>query len=235
MAGDVRTDAALPGDPATPSYSATQLRSHPLHAIVDVDCAERAGWRPLDLARAFLDGGATFLQLRAKSLSSAALLDLADALVRAAAGYHASVIVNDRADVAKLAGASGVHVGQDDLPPADARALLGAEAIVGYSTHSVAQVIEAVVQPVSYIAVGPVFGTRTKNTGYTAVGLELVAAARSAAAGRPIVAIGGITLDTAPAVLDAGASQLAIISDLLVGDPAARVAAYLRTLTEHRV
>ena len=228
MAGDQRTDSAFRSNPAT------QLASH-LHAIVDVECAGRAGWTALDLARAFLDGGATFLQLRAKTLSSGALLDLADALVHTAAAYQPSLIVNDRVDIARLAGAAGVHVGQDDLPPAEARALLGADAIVGYSTHSVAQVVAAVAQPVSYIAVGPVFGTRTKDTGYAAVGLDLVRAARAAAAGRPIVAIGGITLDTAPAVIAAGASQVAIISDLLVGNPAARVAAYLRTLTEHRV
>jgi thiamine-phosphate pyrophosphorylase len=212
-----------------------ELPSHPLHAIVDVECAERAGWAPLDLARAFLDGGAIVLQLRAKTLGSGALLALADVLVRAAAQYRASVIINDRADVAQMSGAAGVHVGQDDLAPSAARRLLGPGAIVGCSTHSVAQVVDAVAQPISYLAVGPVFGTRTKDTGYAAVGLDLVAAAARAAGGRPIVAIGGITLDTAPAVLDAGASQVAVISDLLVGDPAARVAAYLRALAEHRV
>ena len=206
-----------------------------LHAIVDVETAERAGWTPLDLARAFLDGGATFLQLRAKTLASGPLLDLGDALVRTASGYQATVIVNDRVDVARLCGAAGVHVGQDDLPPAATRTLLGTDAIVGYSTHSVAQAAEAARQPVSYIAVGPVFGTRTKDTGYAAVGLELVTAAWRLANGRPIVAIGGITLDTAPTVVGAGASQVAVIGDLLVGDPSARVAAYLRALTEHRV
>ncbi len=191
--------------------------------------ATAAGWRPIDLARAFLDGGATVIQLRAKTLESGPFLGLCDALVAAAAAAGARVIVNDRADLAKLSGAAGVHVGQDDLPPAAARALLGPAAIVGYSTHSVAQIAQALREPVSYIAVGPVFGTRTKDTGYDAVGLDLVRAARTAAGGMPVVAIGGITLDTAASVLAAGATSVAVISDLLAGDdPAARVASYNR-------
>jgi thiamine-phosphate pyrophosphorylase len=195
-----------------------------LHAIVDVDTAGRAGWAPAKLTRALLDGGARFLQIRAKQLASGPFLDLCDAVVRLAAGYDAIVIVNDRVDLARLAGAAGVHVGQDDLPPSGARAQLGPDAIVGYSTHSLAQVEEALREPVSYLAVGPIFGTRTKETGYDAVGVELVTAAAQRAKGRPIVAIGGITLETAPAVIDAGASSVAVISDLLTGgDPAAQV------------
>jgi thiamine-phosphate pyrophosphorylase len=164
------------------------------------------------------------------------LLDLCDAAVDAARGYDALVIVNDRADVAALCGAAGVHLGQDDLPPAAVRSLLGPDATIGYSTHSPEQIADAVRQPVSYVAVGPVFGTRTKNTGYDAVGLQLVAAAARAAGTRPVVAIGGVTLDTAPAVLRAGASAVAVIGDLLTtGDPAGRVRDYLRTLQQHRV
>ncbi len=135
-------------------------------------------------------------------------------------------------DLAKLSGAAGVHVGQDDLPPAEARALLGPDAVIGYSTHSVAQIAAALQQPISYVAVGPVFGTRTKDTGYEAVGLDLVRAARAAAGATPVVAIGGITLDRAQDVLDAGATSVAVISDLLAGgDPAARVASYNRLAT----
>jgi thiamine-phosphate pyrophosphorylase len=151
--------------------------------------------------------------------------------VRAAEPYHASVIVNDRVDLAKMSRAAGVHVGQDDLAPAAARELLGADAIVGYSTHTTAQIEAALTQPISYVAVGPVFGTATKDTGYRAVGLELVRSAAALARGLPVVAIGGITLETAPAVLDAGASCVAVIGDLLAGgDPRGRVAAYARTL-----
>ena len=183
------------------------------------------------LAQAFLEGGARVIQFRAKRLAAARMLDAADALVRAARPYEAAIIVNDRVDVALASGAAGVHVGQEDLPPAAARRLLGAGATIGYSTHSVAQIEAAAEEPVTYIAVGPVFGTETKATGYDAVGLALVAEAARRAQGRPVVAIGGITLARAPEVMAAGASSVAVITDLLAGgDPRARVAAYLRAL-----
>lgn len=151
--------------------------------------------------------------------------------MRAAEPYRADVIVNDRVDLAVMSRAVGVHVGQDDLAPAVARELMGEAAIIGYSTHTVAQVEGALTQPVSYVAVGPVFGTATKDTGYPAVGLELVRAAGRLSRGLPVVAIGGITLDTAPAVLDAGASCVAVIGDLIAsGDPRGRIAAYVRIL-----
>jgi thiamine-phosphate pyrophosphorylase len=139
--------------------------------------------------------------------------------------------VNDRADLARLSGAAGVHVGQDDLTPAAVRRLLGPDAIVGYSTHSTDQFDAALLEPVSYIAVGPVFGTSTKETGYEAVGLELVSAAAARAQGRPLVTIGGITLDRVADLIAAGTSAVAVIADLLAGnDPAKRVAAYIRVL-----
>ncbi len=202
-----------------------------LQAILDVETAARAGWDPLSLARAFLDGGARFLQIRAKQRPSGALLDLCDAVVRAAEGRQAAVIVNDRVDLARMSGAAGAHVGQEDLPPAAARVQLGPQAIVGYSTHSVGQVEGALREPVTYVAVGPIFGTRTKDTGYEAVGLALVAAAARQAGSRPIVAIGGITRETAPAVIAAGAAGVAVISDLRAGgDPRTRVRRYLDVL-----
>jgi thiamine-phosphate pyrophosphorylase len=202
-----------------------------LQAILDVDAAAAAGWSPADLLAAFLDGGAQCIQIRAKHLASGALLALCEHAVQAAARYQASIIVNDRADLARMCGAAGVHVGQDDLAPAAARAIVGAGAIVGYSTHSLEQVRAATAEPVSYIAVGPVFGTRSKDTGYDAVGLHLVTAAATAAGAIPIVAIGGITLDTASSVLAAGAASVAVIGDLLVGnDPTKRIAVYRGTL-----
>lgn len=201
----------------------------PLHAILDVDAAAAAGWTPLELAARFFDGGATLVQLRAKHLESGPLLDLADRLVAGARPYGARIVVNDRVDVAVLSRAAGAHVGQDDLTPADARAQLGPGAIVGVSTHDTRQFTRALQAPVTYIAVGPVFGTRTKDTGYEPVGLDLVRAARRLAPGMPIVAIGGITLATAPAVLEAGATAVAVIGDLLAtGDPAAQAASYNR-------
>lgn len=201
-----------------------------LHAIVDVHVATGAGWKPTELARAFLDGGARLLQLRAKDLPSGAFLDLSDAVVALAGEYEARIIVNDRVDVARLSGAAGVHIGQEDLSPAAARAQLGPAAIIGFSTHTVAQVEGALTEPISYIAVGPVFGTATKDTGYSAVGLDLVSAAAHLAGSVPIVAIGGVKLENARAAIDAGASSVAVISDLLVGDPVERVKAFLRIL-----
>ena len=203
-----------------------------LQCIVDVEVAERAGWRPHDLARAYLDGGARFLQLRAKQLSAGLFLDLCDSVVRAAESYGAQVIVNDRIDLARVSGAAGAHVGQDDLPPADARLQLGPGAIVGFSTHSVSQVEAALHEPITYLAVGPVFGTSTKETGYTPVGLELVATAAKLVGDLvPIVAIGGITLERAPEVVKAGAECVAVIGDLVAsGDPSSRVRAYLTAL-----
>jgi thiamine-phosphate pyrophosphorylase len=194
--------------------------------------AHRARWAPGDLARAYLDGGAEIIQIRAKSLASGPLLTLCETVVRMAVPYNASIIVNDRADVAALARAAGVHVGQSDLAPADARRLLGADAIVGFSTHTVEQIEAARVEPISYLAVGPVFGTQTKDTGYSAGGLDLVSTAVRLAGSLPVVAIGGITLDTALLVIQAGAASVAVIGDLLAGDnPQGRVAAYLQRLT----
>lgn len=183
------------------------------------------------MATAFLDGGARLLQLRAKRLPSAAFLALCDEVVRAAAPYGADVVINDRVDLARLSGAAGVHVGQDDIPPGDARTQLGPAAIVGYSTHTIDQVRAALGEPVSYVAVGPVFGTSTKDTGYGPVGLELVRTAAGIAGRLPVVAIGGITLERVGSVVAAGASGVAVISDLLQGgDPARRAAAYCRAL-----
>jgi thiamine-phosphate pyrophosphorylase len=205
----------------------------PLNAILDDDAVTRAGRSLLDVAAECLAGGATFIQLRAKQRSSAWLLDTAERLVELGKPAGARVIVNDRTDIARLADAAGVHVGQDDLAPSYVRQLLGADRIIGLSTHSVAQLDAAVQQPIDYVAVGPVFGTASKHTGYDAVGLALVteAAARAHPRGLPVVAIGGITLDRVEDVLRAGATSVAIISDLLsTGDPRTRVREYLDRL-----
>src|SRR4051794_11237214 len=119
-----------------------------------------------------MDGGATLLQLRAKHSTSADFLRITESVLARSAAFGATIIVNDRADIARLAGAHGVHVGQDDLRPSDVRRIVGGAAVVGLSTHSTEQVASAVDEQVTYIAVGPVFGTTTKATGYTAVGLD---------------------------------------------------------------
>jgi len=204
---------------------------HPLYAILDVDVARAHGWEPVALARAMFAGGARLLQVRAKRLPSGPYLDLCEAVVRIGSTHEATVIVNDRADVARLSGAAGLHVGQDDLPVGAARAVAGPHALVGLSTHDPAQIEAGAATDADYLAVGPVFGTRTKETGYAAVGLDLVRHAVAHAGGKPIVAIGGVTLERAPEALALGACSVAVIADLLsTGDPEARVREYVLLL-----
>ena len=148
----------------------------------------------------------------------------------------ATVIVNDRADVARLSAADGVHVGQDDLDTAAVRRIVGGGAIVGLSTHSREQVRAAAKMAVDYIALGPIFGTSTKDTGHREVGVLLVrdaaAMLQDSGSTTPIVAIGGITLERAAGVIRAGAASVAVISDLLsTGNPEIRVRDYLSALS----
>jgi len=187
----------------------------------------------VDLASACLTGGATFLQVRAKQAASGWLLDTTAAIVDRARDADAIVIVNDRADIARLANADGVHVGQDDLAPGAVRSIVGPARLVGVSTHTAGQLEAALREPVDYVAIGPVFSTATKDTGYAAIGLDRVRAAAWAAraAGLPLVAIGGMTLERAGTVIDSGAASVAVIGDLLsTGNPEARVREYLMLL-----
>src|SRR5262249_59926611 len=132
-------------------------------------------------------------------------------IVGQAGRAEAMVTVNDRADLARLSGADGVHVGQQDLSPSAARMILGEGALIGLSTHTHQQIDAALSEPISYLAIGPVFGSSTKVTGYDPVGLERVrdAARSSRAAGRPVVAIGGVFLVSARAGLAAGGTARA--------------------------
>ena len=211
----------------------------PLYAILDTEVAAAFGWTVPDLARACCDGGARLFQVRAKALASGAFLTLVDEVVRIARPYGAEVIVNDRADLARMAGAAGVHVGQEDLDPSSVRRIVGPDAIVGLSTHTIEQIAGARREPITYLAVGPVFRTTSKDTGYEPVGLPFVTEAARSRLGHggagseriPVVAIGGITLDRAPTVLSAGASSVAVISDLFAGGrPEFRVREYLVSL-----
>jgi thiamine-phosphate pyrophosphorylase len=210
------------------------LRIPPLYPVVDVDLCRARGLDPLTVLAAFLEGGARFVQLRDKDPSSGARLRLADAALALTRPAGARLIVNDRPDLARMSGADGVHVGQEDLPVEEARRVAGPDAIVGLSTHDPAQVDDALATAADYVAVGPIYGTATKDTGYTARGLELIhyAASRSRV---PIVAIGGITLARAPEAIAAGAASVAVISDLLAADPVARVRAFLDCLSERRI
>lgn len=203
-----------------------------LYAIVDGEVCAAAGRAPLDVARAFLSAGARWLQLRCKAMPSGEFLDLAGQILEHSRAAGAVLIINDRADIAAIAQAEGLHVGQTDLSATDARRVIGTSQILGLSTHTPAQWEAAVREPVSYIAIGPVFGTGTKDTGYTAVGLAVVARASAAALREslPAVAIGGITIANAASVIDAGAASVAVISDLVKGDPEARCRAFLSML-----
>jgi thiamine-phosphate pyrophosphorylase len=160
-------------------------------------------------------GGATFVQLREKSLAPLEFYEQAKAAMAVAAETGVQVIINDRVDVALAVGAHGVHLGQDDLPPEAARALLGSDAIIGYSTHNVAQAIEATKLPIDYLAIGPIFATATKNDTDPELGLDGLRAVRRAIGEFPLVAIGGITLTNAGDVIAAGAGSVAVISALL--------------------
>jgi thiamine-phosphate pyrophosphorylase len=204
-----------------------------LYAIVDADACAAAGRLPREVAAAFLEAGVRLLQIRAKHATGRDLLLLTETVMAQARAHGATVVVNDRADVAATASA-GLHVGQDDLPPAVARRLLGPAALVGCSTHTPAQLTSALTAPIDYVAYGPVFATATKANPDPVVGLEGLrgAARQAAAAGVPLVAIGGITLATAPAVIAAGADAVAVIGDLLAGDepPQARARRFLVAL-----
>ncbi len=163
-----------------------------------------------------IDGGARFIQLREKYASAKEFYESAKEALEIARERGAKIIINDRVDVALALKADGVHLGQDDLPPAEARKILGDNAIVGFSTHNLAQAIEAVKLPVDYIAVGPVFATRTKENPEKVVGLDAIKNIRQAISDFPLVAIGGITLANFCSVLDAGADSVAVIGDLLI-------------------
>jgi thiamine-phosphate pyrophosphorylase len=159
-------------------------------------------------------GGASLIQLREKRASSREFYDAALAAMLIAQRLGVRIIINDRVDIAIAVKADGVHLGQDDLPPDRARLLLGETRIIGYSTHSLEQALTADSAPVDYVAIGPIFQTVTKDRPDPAVGFETVSEV-SRRISKPLVAIGGITLETASAVLEAGADSVAVISDLL--------------------
>jgi thiamine-phosphate pyrophosphorylase len=160
------------------------------------------------------DGGATLVQLRDKQASALEFYEQAKAALEIANKRGVQLIINDRVDIALALGA-GVHLGQDDLPPEAARRLLGDEAIIGYSTHSLSQLEQAAKLPVDYVAIGPVFATSTKENPDPVVGLEGVKSARKALGERPLIGIGGVSQANARDVIEAGADAVALIHGLL--------------------
>jgi thiamine-phosphate pyrophosphorylase len=189
------------------------LRLPPLYALTDRAVSGIAD--PVEVAARLLAVGVKALQLREKALPDRALLEAAEAIAPLARSARAAFFVNDRVDVARLAGA-GVHLGEDDLPAAEARRVLGPGALVGVSTHDVPAAIRAFADPsADYVAFGPVFESATKAS---RPGRGLAELSRAAACKtRPLVAIGGITLDQLDAVWDAGADSAAMIGGLYAG------------------
>ena len=184
-----------------------------VYPILDTGALEARGFSPARAAAALLEGGAGILQLRHKQHWGRAVFDAAREIARMCREAGALLIVDDRADIAMLLDA-GLHVGQDDLPPRDARRLLGSDAAIGFSSHNVQQVCAAGGEPVNYVAFGPVFATASKQNPEPVTGIEAVKECR-ALVEKPLVAIGGITRENAVAVLAAGADSVAAIGDLL--------------------
>ena len=183
-----------------------------------------------ECAQKLADAGVRLLQYRNKAASARELFESSRKLISLLAPLKVSVVVNDRADVAALAGASGVHVGQEDLGAEEARQVVGTEKLVGVSTHNLEQFQRAAASSADYIAVGPIFSTGTKSNPDPVVGTEFIRKVRLLT-DKPIVAIGGITLERAPGIIKSGADSVAVISDILRADePGMRARQYINLL-----
>jgi thiamine-phosphate pyrophosphorylase len=201
------------------------LRSLPkFYAILDAGLLARRGVELADFARGLRDAGVRLVQYRDKGAAPQMVLRNAETVRNIFSGTDCLLVMNDRADLTVLAGWNGVHVGQEDLTPEDARTVVGADRWIGVSTHTEEQVRQADLSCADYVAVGPVFATGTKLDAEPVIGLEGVRLAR-ALTKKPIVAIGGITRENARSVVDAGADSVAVISALIVeGEPVEKVA-----------
>jgi thiamine-phosphate pyrophosphorylase len=181
-----------------------------LYAITD---CQMSNCTHEEIVQMLLAGGARLIQLRDKDASAKELLDAARKCLPITRAAGATLIINDRVDVTLTADADGVHLGQDDLAVEEAREILGEEKIIGISTHSLDQFRAALETSANYIAIGPIFPTKTKENPAPVVGLELLREAKTLA-DRPIVAIGGITIERTPEVISAGADSIAVIAAL---------------------
>jgi thiamine-phosphate pyrophosphorylase len=182
------------------------------------------------IARDLMGAGVRLLQYRGKNVSARAMLETSRDLAASAHEQNTIFFVNDRPDVAYLAGADGVHVGQDDLSAEVTRGLVGPERWVGVSTHNPEQFQAAAATSADYIAIGPIFATNSKANPDPVVGTETIRKVRTLTE-KPIVAIGGIRLDQAAEAIEAGADSVAVISDILTAnDPAKRAEQFLERL-----
>jgi thiamine-phosphate pyrophosphorylase len=195
-----------------------------LYAIADSAALKARGLTLQEYAEGLAAAGVTLVQYRDKDAAPQTILRNAALIADVFAGSGAKLILNDRADLAVLADWDGVHVGQTDLSPEDARIVLGAGKVIGVSTHTGAQAIAADASAADYVAIGPVFATGTKLNASPVVGLDCIRRAR-ALTRKPLVAIGGITRENARSVIDAGADSVAVISGLFApGESVERVA-----------
>ena len=192
-----------------------QINLPKLYPITD---ARLSGLSHAEQVRRLSAGGATFIQLREKHLAPREFYREALEASGVARSQGARLIINDRADIAMALRADGVHLGQDDLPPERARAILGEEAIIGFSTHSVEQARNAARLPIDYLAIGPIFETSSKENPDPVVGLEGLRRVREITGQIPLVAIGGISRENLPEVFAAGADSVAVIS-LILAEP----------------
>ncbi|MGB8476396.1 MAG: thiamine phosphate synthase [Candidatus Acidiferrum sp.] len=183
-----------------------------------------------ECAASLAEAGVRLLQYRNKSAAARRYLESCRELAEILGPFGGTFFVNDRPDVAFLAGANGVHVGQDDLGVEQARGVVGPDKLVGVSTHNLQQFEQAAASSADYIAVGPIFNTSTKANPDPVVGLDFLRKVR-ALTHKPIVAIGGITLERATAAIEAGADSVAVISGILSAtDPAESARQYIKTL-----
>jgi thiamine-phosphate pyrophosphorylase len=183
-----------------------------------------------EIAKQLVSAGVRWLQYRAKTAPAREVLDTAKQLAELARSAGSSFFVNDRPDLAYLAGADGVHVGQDDLSVEQARAIVGPDRWVGVSTHNLEQFQRAAGTSADYIAIGPIFATSSKANPDPVVGTDLLRQLRPLT-DKPIVAIGGIRLGQAAQVIEAGADSVAVIGDILAApDPADQARKFIQTL-----
>ena len=189
----------------------TSFRLPRVYPITDVSIS---GLSHAEQVALLAGSGATLVQIREKHAPPLQFYEQAKAAVAVARERGVQIIINDRVDIALAVGADGVHLGQDDLPPEAARRLLGDNAVIGCSTHSLSQALEVTKLPVDYIAIGPIFQTSTKENPSPVVGLDGLRVVREAIGKLPLVAIGGITPANIEEVIEAGADAVAMIRGL---------------------
>lgn len=195
----------------------TVISSDACRLCVITDPEPRRGLSHVDIAAQAVEGGASMIQLRDKVAGPRQLLREVRQITQLCRTRGVCFIVNDRLDLALAVDADGVHLGQNDLPPRDARALLGTGKILGVSTHSLDQALSAAEQGADYLGIGPIFATATKTTGYEPIGCDIIRQLRTRI-DRPIVAIGGIRLRHVGEVIRAGAAGVAVISAIVGAD-----------------